>query len=127
MSADEPFTPPKKKPNVLWWIAGGIAALVFIFFLQLFGPNPPIVVSRQTTHIMSPLGPDGLPDYERYLLEQSRQGITPENNAAALIWAALWPGELDPKQQAAVAAELGLQSIPSPGESLDYLQGQRNE
>lgn len=126
MPTDEPFIPPKKKPNVLWWIAGGFALLVFIFFLQLFGPNPPIIVSPQTTHIVSPLGPNGLPDYERYLLEEMREGVTPENNAAALIWQALWPGELNPSQYAAVATELGLEKIPSPGESLDYLHGPPN-
>jgi hypothetical protein len=126
MSTDDTFTPPKKKPNVLWWIGGGIALLVFIFFLQLFGPNPPIVISPQTTHITSPLGADGLPDYEQYVLKEMREGVTPENNAAALIWTALWPGELDAKDYAAVAAELGLVSVPDETRSLAYLYGQAN-
>ena len=56
MSTDAPFTPPKKKPNVLWWLGGGFVLLVFVFILQLFGPNPPIVVSPQTTYITTPLG-----------------------------------------------------------------------
>jgi hypothetical protein len=50
MSIDTPFTPPRKKPNVLWWLAGGFVLLLLWFFYQLFGPNPPIIVSRETTY-----------------------------------------------------------------------------
>ena len=126
MSTDEPFIPPQKKPNVLWWIGGGFFVLVLVFFLQLFGPNPPIVVSPQTTHITSPLGANGLPDYERFVLERAREGVTPENNAAVLIWQALWPGELDAKDYAAIMTELGLEKVPTPGESLDSFYSQAN-
>lgn len=54
---------------------------------SLFGPNPPIVVSKQTTFLTAPLGPDGLPDYAAFLLAKSRKGrsgkgVTPENNGA---------------------------------------------
>ena len=127
MSTDAPFTPPKKKPNVLWWIGGAIALVVILFFLQLFGPNPPIVVSPQTTYITSPLGADGLPDYERHLLERQREGVTPDNNAAALLWKALWPGELDPSQYADVVTELGLETVPSPENALVGLYHTSNE
>jgi hypothetical protein len=64
-----------------------------IFFLwQLFGPHEPIVVSRETTRITAPLLADGLPDYAQAVLETSRAGVTPENNAAALMWQAMGPG-----------------------------------
>ena len=92
MSTDVPFTPPKKKPNVLWWIAGLFLLLLLWFFFQLFGPSPPIIVSPSTTYITEPLSKGGLPDYEQYVLEMYRKGVTPENNAAVLIWPALWPG-----------------------------------
>ncbi len=113
MSTTAPFTPPKKKPSVFWWIGGVFLLLVFVFIFQLFGPSPRIIVSPQTTYITTPLRPDGLPDYERSILERCREGVTAQNNAAALLWPAIWPGELSPKHYAAVAAELGLDAIPS--------------
>ena len=63
-----------------------------------------------------------MPDYERYLLERMRDGVTPQNNAATLIWPTLWPGELQPAEYEIVAAELGLTAVPSatrrPGANL---------
>src|SRR3954451_11812878 len=120
MSEDAPFTPPKKKPSIFWWIGGAILILVVLFFLQLFGPSPRLVVSRRTTYITTPLGKNGLPDYEKSYLELCREGVTPENNAAALIWPALWKsGELDSSQYEAIAAELGLNSILNKSEALE--------
>lgn len=118
MSDDATTTLPRQKPNILWWLGGIFFLLLMLFSLQLFGPNPPVLVSTQTTYITEPVGPDGLPDYEKYLLERYREGVTPENNAAALIWKALWPGELDPSHYAAVARELGLDEIPLREDSL---------
>ena len=123
MSKDEAPPLPCKKPNILWWLGGFFLLLVCLFLWQIFGPDPPIIVSRQTTFITSPLRPDGLPDYERYILELYRKGVTPENNAAVLLWQALWPGELDPKHYALVAEELGLEEIPAEEDSLVALRG----
>lgn len=113
MSTAAPFTPPRKKPSIFWWLGGVFLLLICLFLFQLFGPSPRIIVSPQTTYITTPLGPDGLPDYEGHVLKQLRESVTLQNNAAALLWPAVWPGELAPKQYAAVAAELGLDAIPS--------------
>jgi hypothetical protein len=120
-SDNAPFTPPRKKIRIFWWLGGIFLLLALLFVLQLFGPNPPIVVSPQTTFITEPRGPDGLPDYERYVLELYRDGATPANNAAPLLMQALWPAELDPKDYAMVAMELGLDEIPSKEEALQGL------
>lgn len=109
---------PRKKTNLLWWIGGLFLLLVAAFLYLTFGPNPPIVISRETTYLTSPRGADGYPEYGRYALELYRKGVTPENNAATLLWPAMWPGELDPPQYAAVAKELGLDHIPSKQEAL---------
>lgn len=127
MSTDESFKPLRKKHNILWWIGGVFFLLILLFLLQLFGPNPPIIVSPQTTYITEPLGPDGLPDYEQYTLDLYRDGVTPENNAAVLLLQALWPAELDPSQYAAVVTELGLEQIPSKDEALVHLHDQTNQ
>jgi hypothetical protein len=118
MSTDAPFKPPRKKHSVLWLIGGLFFLLLVFFFFQLFGPNPRIVVSKQTTFITEPLGPDGLPDYEQHVLNRLRDGVTPENNAVALLWQALFPADVDPKFHAAVAAELGLDDVPLESEAL---------
>jgi hypothetical protein len=118
MSIEVSSSLPRKKRSILWWLAGLFLLLLGVFFFQLFGPNPRIIVSRQTTYLTEPLGRNGLPDYERYVLEQYREGVTPQNNGATLLWKALWPGELSPNEYAEVAKELGLSSIPSKQESL---------
>ena len=118
MTTDASFQPPRKKINILWWIAGVLFLLLALFFMQLFGPNPRIIVSPQTTYITDPLGADGLPDFEQYVREADRADVTPSNNAAVLLWQAIWPGELSPQQYAPMAKELGLPQIPSAKEAL---------
>lgn len=109
---------PRKKRSIVWWLAGVVVVVLLLFVLQLFGPNPPVAVSRQTTYITEPLRPNGLPDYEQYVLDQYREGVTPENNAAVLLWQALFPADVQPQHFAAVATELGVEQIPSPDEAL---------
>ncbi len=118
MTSDAPFKPRKKKPSIFLWIIAAFMLLLFFFLFQLVGPAPRIYVSPKTTHIAEPLGADGLPDYQQYTLNLYREGVTPENNAAALIWPALWPGELSPKDYEIVAKELGLDHIPSAADAL---------
>lgn len=117
MTTDAPFQPHRKKSSVFWWLGGAFLLVVVLFFVQLFSPNPPIVVSPQTTYITAPLDAHGWPNYKQALLNLYRRGVTPKNNAAALIWPALWPGELDPSQYAAITAELGLPQNPSASDA----------
>jgi hypothetical protein len=46
---------------------------------------------RSTGMKRYPLRPDGSPDFEKYLLNSYREGATPENNAAVLMFQVLWP------------------------------------
>jgi hypothetical protein len=126
MPTDEPFTPPRKKIKILWWLGGIFVLLALLFVLQLFGPNPPIAVSPQTTYITEPLGPDGLPDYEQYFLNVSRDGVTPENNAMMLLWPVLFPADVQPEHFAAMTMELGLGEIPSADNALERLYSDLN-
>ena len=91
--------PARFKLGCFVWLAIAVgcfvAAVVGWVALQTLVPAPPIAVSRQTTYITEPLGPDGLPNYKRYVLEKYRDGATPENNAAVLLWQAAWPGDLE--------------------------------
>jgi hypothetical protein len=126
MSNNEPFMPPRKKIRIFWWLGGIFLLLALLFVLQLFGPNPPIVVSPQTTYITEPIGPDGLPDFEQYVLDLSRDGVTPENNAMALLWPVLFPADVQPEHVAAVTMELGLEAIPSKEDALERLHSETN-
>jgi hypothetical protein len=117
---------PRKKHNILWYIGGVFLLLVGLFIFQLAGPSPKIINSKQTTYITSPLRPSGLPDYEEYLRQKLRDGVTPENNAAVLLFQAMWPSEISPQHYQAVATELGLPEIPSAESSLKYVFGKEN-
>lgn len=90
-------------------------------------PSPPIIVSRQTTFITEPLRSNGLPDYEQYALNLYRNGVTPEKNAAVLLWQAMWPGELEPASYERFCQEIGLASIPSSQAALTPLYNKANK
>ena len=103
MSTDAPFTPPRRKISVFWWIGGVVLLLVILFFVQLLGPSPKILVSKQTTYVTEPLLPSGLPNYEEYLRQKLREGVTPQNNAAVLLSQALWSNDIKAEQYELVA------------------------
>ncbi len=121
MVTSVPFQPPRKKVSVVWWLGGGLLLLLFISGCQLLGSNPKIRVSKQTTYISEPLRADSLPDYEEYLRQKLREGVTPENNAAVLTFQALWPSGLEPQQYEPVVKELGLDRIPSAESAMQPL------
>jgi hypothetical protein len=102
--------PPRKKRSALWWIAGLFVLLLVWFCFQLLGPDPQLIVSRPTTFITQPLRPNGLPDYERYVLELNRSDVTQQDNAAVLLWQALQGDSVDPAKTKALRAELGVAS-----------------
>ena len=97
-----------------------------LFLFQLFGPSPPIIISKQTTYITDPLLPSGIPNYEEYIRRKLREGVTRENNAAVLLFEALWPSELKPDQYEAVATELGLNDVPSAESAMKSVHGKAN-
>jgi hypothetical protein len=93
--------------------------VIFVYGLfQLFGPNPAIIISEDTTVITTPLRADGLPDYQKYWLDYGREGVTPENNGAVLFWRATWPGELGQQHRQAMCDVLGIKPMPFEYESL---------
>ncbi len=57
------------------------------------GTRPAVTISEETTYIVEPLREDGYVDYLAALNERSREGVTPENNAAVLLWQAIGPAE----------------------------------
>lgn len=90
---------------ILLLICGGLA-------WKIVGPSKPLVISPETTFITEPLTPEGYVDYPAALLDELREGVTPENNGAIVYLQATWPSRLDEPQQAIVCNELGME-IPT--------------
>ena len=107
---------PRKRLKIFLWLAAATLLLLAWFCWQLFGPNPPLRISKETTFITTPLGPDGLPDYFEYLRRISRRDVTPENNAAVLIWQALGPKGVPVDQREEFFSEMGMHVPPEEGD-----------
>jgi hypothetical protein len=91
------------------WLLGILAFVTFGTLLWgLIGPEPRIIVARETTFITEPLRPDGMPDYPRYVRERIFTLVPPEDNAAVAVLHATWPMGLTPTQLAAVCKALGI-------------------
>ena len=110
MTEPQPNTCKKRR---LWRaLLLSVPVLVGCFVFSVFGPNPRLRVSEETTHIVSPLGADGLPDYGKFILSRMPSDVPPDENAAVLYWEATWPGELATEDQRnAVCDALGM-SVP---------------
>ncbi|MEX2309100.1 MAG: hypothetical protein WD738_15990 [Pirellulales bacterium] len=120
------FIPPPKKHSIMWWLGGFFFLLLLLFFYQLFGPNPPIIVSRETTYVTEPLKPNGLPDYEQYVLDLYRNDVTPENNAAIPLLQLLFPSQVSPTDLRAIVDELGMEEAAPSRDSLEVVVGETN-
>lgn len=65
VSTDDAARLPRRKRSIFWLIGGIFVMMLGLFLYQLLGPNPPIIISKETTYITAPLWSSGLPDYER--------------------------------------------------------------
>src|SRR5260370_9837114 len=80
------------RPRRWWKIALGILLLFLAPLVYAAWPgSSTFTVSPETTYITEPLDKHGYPDYVTALNQRLSQGVTPENNANALIWQALGP------------------------------------
>jgi hypothetical protein len=101
------------------WITAGVIALTFLFLLWgLFGPEPAIRVSRETTFITEPLAADGLPDYHVAVRELAGPAPRPEANAAAGLLQVCWPMGIKDADLPTVCDAMGIPREP-PGNPLE--------
>jgi hypothetical protein len=96
------------------------------------GSSPPrakITISRETTFITEPLAKDGYVDYVAALDAIGSKDVTPENNAAVLLYQAFGPKDVPKGRREHVAALLGIKPLPDEGkyfvDSTSYMQRNR--
>lgn len=111
----------RKRKIAWWWFVIPPVLLTALFAAQLLAPNPSIRVGRSTTFISTPLRADGTPDYAAHVVQRAGAGTRPSENAAAMYWRALWPGELDARHHAPLCGALGI-PVPDPDRSLAHVQ-----
>ncbi|WP_428307421.1 hypothetical protein [Lacipirellula sp.] len=92
-------------------VAGGV-----YFAFDLFIRRTPVEVGRETTYLVEPLDEDGLPNYTLALHQKQREDVTPEDNAAALMWQVVRPSEVTDEEYALICRELAV--TPSANEQL---------
>ncbi|TWT38561.1 hypothetical protein [Blastopirellula retiformator] len=105
-----------KKSTLYFWIFGGVSLLVVLLLIWIVaGPSGPILVSKQTTYLTSPLRSDGLVDYSQAIIDMQGQDVSPEENAAIPFLEATWPCDIPPEQQALVCDALQMPLPPVDG------------
>jgi len=75
-----------------------------------------ITISKETTYIAGPLRKDGYVDYVAALNEHFGRGVTPENNAAVLLWRAAGPAEIPKPDRERFFKMLGIPPLPEQGD-----------
>lgn len=80
-------------------------------------PRLRVTISKQTTHILGPLDDHGYVDYIAALNQQYGRGVTPENNAAVLLWQVLGPADMNQRVRQRF---FGLLGVPVPPEKGPY-------
>lgn len=111
----------KQKSKLRWrWFLAIPVMFALLFVAQLWGPNPKLRISPETTFITSHIGPDGYPDYKAYLHSGLDSDMPVANNAAVPIWRAMWPGELSAKDMPLITQALRMPT-PDPAQALVHL------
>jgi hypothetical protein len=94
------------------------AALSLLALLPAADPPKPVFpLGKETTYFTGPLDKDGYVDYAAALNERLGKGVTPQNNALALLWRVWGP---TPNRGNRMPAEyfklLGIEEPPESGE-----------
>lgn len=97
--------------------AVGIAAAAVTAMVADFRPpTAKITVSKETTFITEPLDTEGYVDYFAALNMAMSKGVTPQNNAAVLLYQAFGPKLVREATGAEAARLLGIEPLPDKGQ-----------
>ena len=120
MSRLKKWLPKKKWKRVSLYVMSGLLTLTAAD-MMLTQYLRRIHVSRETTAITTPLTKRGTPDYLAALDALTRQGITPENNAAPLILEAMGSERMPQKWRSIALPLLGLADEGLPALSVSFV------
>jgi hypothetical protein len=79
--------------------------------------KPKWTIGKETTYVTGPLDKDGYVDYAAALNERLGKGVTPDSNAAVLLWKAIGP---TPDGRRMAAGFYKLLGVPEPPDAGDY-------
>ena len=105
----------RKRSLVALSILGIVLAIVAVRFFTGKSRILP-TISKETTYITEPLRSDGWPDYVAALNQRASKGVTPENNAAVLLWQATGPSAINAKCCKRYFQLLGMAPLPDHGD-----------
>lgn len=101
-----------------WWAGGGVVPGTASGGESAPRPSPRVTISKETTFLTEPLTKDGYVDYLAALNGINSKGVTPENNAAVLLYRAFGPKDIPRQRREHVAMLLGIKPLPDDGEYL---------
>jgi hypothetical protein len=117
-------TVPKSEPSHVWQTQPAARPAARTVLVRATKPDTGakepkrrFTVGKETTHVTGPVGKDGYIDYAAALNQRMRQGVTPDNNAAVLLWKALGPHPEGGKTSPEIFRWLGMEA---PLEGGDY-------
>jgi len=99
-----------------WWAGGGVVPGTASGGESAPRPSPRVTISKETTFLTEPLTKDGYVDYLAALNGINSKGVTPENNAAVLLYRAFGPKDIPRQRREHVAMLLGIKPLPDDGE-----------
>jgi hypothetical protein len=80
-----------------------------------------ITVSRETTRVTEPVDEAGFVIYAEAIRARNSKGVTPENNAAILVWKAIGPAEIPQEERERFFRSIGIAPL---SETKDYFQSE---
>jgi hypothetical protein len=97
----------------------GCAIVAFLPSRSAYPDEPKseiITVSRETTWVTEPVDEAGFVVYAEAIRARNSQGVTPENNAAILVWKALGPAEIPQEERERFWRSIGIAPLPEEGD-----------
>jgi hypothetical protein len=112
-----------KQPRLRRWLRRGligcavltIAVVAYGWALWHNANKVQLTVSKETTRIVEPLREDGYVDYISALNQRGREGVTPENNGAVLLWRAMGLRYAHVKERGQLFEHLEMEPLPEKG------------
>ena len=111
--------------RVLKWVLGFVVALLLVWVITVvigLNEKPEVTVSKETTYFVEPVNADGTVNYVAALNARYGEGVTPANNAAVVLLAAVGPKLLDDRVRDKTAELMGVQPPPADGEYCQKLE-----